>query len=128
MEEQTRLPGMKEAAKKAHRNDDYVNLFPRGVYPSGDIDILTNQEHILVIKSYEWGWRVSPRQKQLWFLMTRYGSHPDAPGSVTVACVWGLANAKRELQIYDHQGIGQLYELSRREWREWLRSWWTGKL
>lgn len=119
-----RLPGTGRAARKAHRNDDYVDLFPRGVFPSGDIDILTTEGHILVIKSYEWNWDPTPRQKQLWTLMTKYGSPPDAPGSVTVACVWGLGNTGRELQIYDHTGSSIKRPVTRDEWRAWLSDWW----
>lgn len=111
--------------KRAHRNHDYLSLFPGNVFPTGDIDILERNEHVLIIKSYEHGRPIVQAHHRIYCLLTRFGAHPDAPGSITVACVWGLGRTTREWKTYDHvnrPSPAQAGDVN--AWREWLMGWW----
>ena len=124
MAEAERLPGMGGRGKKAYRNHDYIDLFPGRVFPTGEIDVLERGNHLLVIKSYEYGQQIKKPHHRIFDLLVRLGELTHALGSVTVVCVWGLGKTPREVVIYDHMGISDRQALTRDEWREWLRRWW----
>lgn len=110
--------------KPAHRNHDYVGLFGDHIFPTGDIDILERGNNILIIKSYEFARQITPAQRKIYRLLTRFDT-PDAPGSVTVVCVWGLGvKAPRTWTVFTH-GNEETYEAQPLEaWRSWLQLWW----
>jgi len=119
------LPGMTPHRKRAHRNHDYIDLFPNRVFPTGEIDILERGNNILIIKSYEYGAKIADPHRKIWNLLVKYGNNPDAPGSVTVACVWGLGQTPRDIVIFDPRGEQESRRVTLEGWREWLRGWWA---
>lgn len=121
MERQTKLP---LGIRPAHRNDDYVNLFPFHIFPTGDLDILERGGNILLVKSYEWS-KMSAMPKshrRIWLLMPQFG-HIDAPGNVAVVCVEGLGHTPRKWIVFDHQGEHPLEAGTLDDWRTWLHDW-----
>jgi len=110
--------------KRAHRNHDYIDLFPGRVFPTGEIDILERGHHLLIIKSYEHGQPVADAHRKIYKLMVAYGQNVDAPGSITVACIWGLGDTIRELVVFAHTGESPAQAVTRQDWREWLSDWW----
>lgn len=115
-----------ESNRPAHRNHDYIDLFPYGIFPTGDIDLLERGGNMLVIKSYEWG-RLDKMPKphtRIWKMLSGpLYSNPDAPGDITVVCVEGLGVAPRRFIVFDHQGEHPVKVGTIDEWREWLSDW-----
>lgn len=116
---------MQTPAKRAHRNHDYVNLFGENVYPTGEVDVLERGGNLLIIKSYEYHAKMKQAQRKIYKLLTRYAG-PDAPGNITVVCVWGLGNTPREYIVFDHQGEHPARSVTVEQWRLFLRGWWDG--
>ena len=110
--------------RPVRRRDDYIRLFPHLVRPTGGIEVLERDGNLLFIKSYGDQYDIADAQHRIWQLLTSISNHTDAPGNITVACVWGLGDAKRTVYIYDYRGDGPTRILSRDEWREWLLNWW----
>lgn len=122
MQHQTALP---LSQKRAHRNHDFVNLFPGSVFPTGEVDILERGEHLLVIKSYEHKKKIADAHGRIYRLLVRFGQNPEAPGSITVVCVWGLGNTTREWCVYDHlHQPSPMRGGTVQDFREWLLDWW----
>lgn len=120
---QTSLP---VGNRRAHRNHDYTDVFPENVWPTGDLDVLERGSNLLFIKSYEYKKKMPQPHQRIWRLMVKYGNNPDAPGSVTVVCVWGLGQTPREWLVYDAYTNGDKVIVgSLDEWRSWLRAWWS---
>lgn len=108
----------------SNRNHDFIDLFPGGVFPTGGIHILERGGSILLIKDYKWGQEISRAQHRIWECLTKYGT-PDAPGNITIACVWGLGQkTSREWVVYDHEGEHPRAVGTVAEWRTWLFNWW----
>lgn len=122
---QSRLP--LPSAPRANRNHDYVDLFPHGIFPSGDIDLLERGRNILIIKSYEHSklLKMSDAQRRIWLLLSASTGYscPEAPGSITVVCVEGLGLTLRKWIVFDHQGEHGIREGLTDSWRSWLLSW-----
>lgn len=110
--------------KRAHRNHDYLGLFPGRVFPTGEVDILERGDNLLIIKSYEHGRPIADAHRRIYRLLVRYGNNPDAPGTITVACIWGLGDTIRELVVFNPTGEGSPIALDRAGWRDWLMRWW----
>jgi hypothetical protein len=117
------LPGMPK--KRAHRNHDYIDLFPGNVFPTGEIDILERGNNLLIIKSYEYAAKIADAHRKIWKLLVKYGNNPDAPGSVTVVCVWGLGDTPREVVVFDPRGESPVRSMTIEGWRQWLDGWWS---
>lgn len=116
---------MPTRVKRAHRNHDYPGLFPAGVMPTGDIDLLRADDgSILVVKSYEFGRKMPGAHDKLWKALVRFGSQEQPPGSIAVVCVWGLGQTPREYILYDHMGRSEPKAASLEDWRGFLRGWW----
>lgn len=111
--------------KPARRNHDYIDLFPGRVFPTGGIDVLERGNNLLFIKSYEHGKKIEDPHRKIWKLLVRFGENPDAPGSISVVCVWGLADAEREVILFDGRGEQPVRTLTRDGWRQWLDGWWS---
>lgn len=111
--------------RPSHRNDDYVNLFPHGIFPTGDIDVLEIGNNLLVIKSYEWSKmaKMPKPHRRIFNLLARFGSPPDAPGSISVVCVEGLGLTERRWILFDHQGEHPTRYGTVDDWRVYLLSW-----
>jgi hypothetical protein len=121
-DEQMRMP---MGQRRAHRNHDYVDLFPGKVFPSGEFDILECGNALLVIKSYEYGKPIAEAHRRIFKLMVSMGDHPDAPGSITIYCVWNLGNTPREVVVFDHMGESERKVMPLEDWRAMLRGWWN---
>lgn len=110
--------------KAAHRNHDYIGLFGDHIFPTGDIDILERSNHLLIIKSVEHGRPIRPAQKKLFKVITRFDT-VNAPGSVTVVCVWGLGVLSTRTWIEFTNGReAEFKDRSVDEWRSYLQTWW----
>jgi hypothetical protein len=120
--DQVQLPGM--PGRPARRQDDYHGLFPNKVHPTGGIDVLERGGNLLFIKSYGPDATITPAQNRIWQLLTSISNVTDAPGNITVACVWGLAAQMRTVYIYDYRGDGPTKIWHKDEWRLWLHDWW----
>lgn len=115
---------MAHGAKRAHRNHDYVDLFPVGVFPTGQIDILERGGNLLLIKTYEHGQKIKDAHRKIFNLLTKLGDLDGAPGNITVVCVWGLGLLPREWVIFDWTGNSAPRVGSIEDWRYWLAAWW----
>lgn len=93
--------------KKAHRNDDYLGVFPEGIFPTGDLDVLERGGSLLFIKSYPHGHKIMPPHKRIFTQLVRLGEAETSPGSVSVLCVWGLGETAREYVIFDARGMSE---------------------
>lgn len=121
---QSSLPGL--VAKRAHRNHDYLELFPGHVFPTGEIDILEHGRNLLIIKSYEHGRTIVDAHRKIWRLLVKFGEVEDAPGNITVVCVWGLGSqVPREYIVFDYQGEHPIKAVTVEEWRRYLLDWWN---
>ena len=116
------LPGM--MGRPARRQDDYHGLFPRRVRPTGGLEVLERGSNLLFIKTYGPDTDISEAQNRIWQLMSSISNVTDAPGNITVACVWGLAEQPRVVYVYDYRGDGPAKTMTRDEWRRWLYEWW----
>lgn len=110
--------------KPAHRNNDYTNLFPGKVWPTGDVDVLERGGNLLIIKSYRWSAPIYDAHRKIFKTMVRYGSGDTAPGHITVVCVWGLGHTQREYVVFDHMGESERKATDLEGWRTWLMQWW----
>lgn len=110
--------------RRVHRNHDYIGLFGERIFPTGEIDILERGNHLLVIKSYEYGQKMADPHRYIFKLLVKLGDQEDAPGSVTVVCVWGLGPAPREFVVFDSTGETEPKLAQIDEWQSWLRAWW----
>lgn len=110
--------------RKASRHDDYLGLFGDNIWPTRDIEVLERGGHVLIIKSYDFGRKIMPSHRRIWKLLVQHGEVLDAPGSITVVCVWGLGPAvARDLVIFDHTGeSAQRLDLD--GWKAFLLDWW----
>ena len=110
---QQQLPLGKQAFKKAHRIHDYLGKFPGRVVPTSNIDMLECKGNILVVKSYEWAHNqedLPKAQLRLWKAAVALGAHPDAPGSLTVICVWGVGKGtERRWRVIDYMGVSKMH-------------------
>lgn len=111
---------------KTHRNHDYINLFPPGVYPTGDVDVLERGHNLLIVKSYDFSRKEIPNaHRVIWNTLVTLGELDGARGHVTVICVWGLGETHREYVRFDHMGESGRYAVNLEQWRQILRAWWT---
>ncbi len=122
-EQEESLPGFGPPPRKAHRNHDFLDLFPGKVFPTGGIHILENGNHLLHIKSYEYGKEITRAQRKIWNLLVAHGEVIDAPGSISVVCVWGLGGAARNVTWFDHMGESKPITISLEQFRVSLRDW-----
>ena len=107
------------------RYEDYEGIFGDNIWPTRDVEILERGGNLLIIKSYEYRRKVTPAHRRIFRLLVAFGETPDAPGSVTVACVWGLGpNVPRDVYIIDHTGERTAC-LSFEAWQGWLTGWWN---
>jgi hypothetical protein len=93
------------------------------------VSLLEQGEHMLILRRYNYQQEITPKQDQMWRLLVRYGISPDAPGTITVVCYWGLANvAPREVVVYTPYGperkVGPK-AMTSEELHELLRDWWV---
>lgn len=108
----------------AYRNHDYLDLFPPLVFPTGNIDILERGDHLLLIKTYNHKKKIATPHRKIYRLLARHGKMLEGPGTITVACVWGIGPTSRELVVFDELGESEPKMITRDEWREWLSDWW----
>ena len=111
--------------RRAHRNHDYVDLFPGGVFPTGELDVLERGGSILFIKSYEYGKQIKENQRKIYKSLVQLGELEGAKGPVTVVCVWGLGETPREIVVFDYMGESKRQVLDVQGWRRWLHEWWS---
>lgn len=116
------LPGTSVPPVRA--NDDFTGLFPPKVFPT-QARLLEQGDHLLVIKQYDHGIKMSKKQRYMWKLLTRFGRPLDAPGSIEVVCVWKIhVVSAREVIWFDHTGVRGPMALTTDEYREMLLDWW----
>jgi hypothetical protein len=62
--------------------------------------------HLLFVHHYDHNREIGKAHRRLWLGMVSYGKDPDAPGTITVMCVWGVPGMRvgRYLQRFDHRG------------------------
>lgn len=119
---QDQLPGL--VARRAHRIHDFLDLFPGKVMPTNEIYMLERDGNLLVMRSYDHGAKEVKPQERMWKLLVRYGEVVDAPGSITVICMWGLGTATvREWVVYEATGKSE-HAGTVDEFRAVLRRWW----
>jgi hypothetical protein len=111
--------------RPARRKDDYNGIFPGRVRPTGGLEVLERDGNLLFIKSYADGTSIVKPHERIWQLMTSISNIVDAPGNITVACVWGLKDT-RTVYIYDYRGDGPMRVFTKGEWQQWLRDWLEG--
>lgn len=110
--------------KRAHRNHDYLDLFPGRVMPMGDIDILEQGSNLLVIKSYEHGKKVMPKHLQIAKILAATSNAEGAQSNISFVFVWGLGPTTRTYKVVDYQGEGPFVETDIDGWRYFLACWW----
>lgn len=90
---------------------DFLGAFGKRIMPT-NIRLLERNDHLLLIRHYGWGEEISPTHDRLFRTLVRYGNNPDAPGSITVICLWGIAATKhmvgteRSMRVYTWTGVG----------------------
>lgn len=105
--------------------DDFVGLFGSSLVMPTPVRVLEQGESLLFIHHYPWQRDVPKMHDRLYRLLARYGKSPDGPGTITVVCVWGLANTHREMLVYDESGRRERQALTSEELRMFLADWWT---
>lgn len=91
---------------------DFLGVFSKKVMPSA-VRVVERNGHLLFIRHYGFGEDVSQAHDRIWRLLSRFGDSPDAPGSVTVVCLWGIAatsqllGTERRIRVYDWTGMAE---------------------
>lgn len=106
-----------------HPFADYLGLFPEKVWPTAGIEVLEREYHLLFIKSIGHTSEITPAQRKIFILLNRFGRVLDAPGSITVACVWSMEDA-RGYVVFDDNGEHPLVTTTSDGWRAFLKTWW----
>jgi hypothetical protein len=92
--------------------------------PTGGLEVLEQGSNLLFIKSYAEGATIPGAHRRIWQLLTSISNIIEAPGSITVLCVWGLADKPRYVQVFDYLGEdNQRRKMTREELRTWVKNW-----
>jgi hypothetical protein len=78
--------------------------------------VLESGDHLLFIRWYDHRTKqeVPKAHSRIWKLLARYGDNPDAPGSITVICLWGIEGGlvQRYMKVYDWTGESEVRRTS----------------
>jgi hypothetical protein len=93
--------------------------------PTGDLFVLEQGDNVLFIKHQREGSHVSGKQRQIYQLLTGISNIEEAPGNITVVCVWGLGDKPREIQVFDYHGEDNQRRkpMTKQAFQDWLRKW-----
>lgn len=107
--------------------EDFVGVLPPNVMPSG-ARILERDGSLLIVRHYAYGEFVPKAHLKIWRTLVKMGNHPDAPGSVSVMCVWGIqaTPASRGLKVIDWTGETDVMVATNDSIRAAISAWWAG--
>lgn len=108
--------------------DDYRHALPKGVLPTS-VRLLGCDGHLLIGRHFDWKTVPSQAQIRLFKEAVALGEHPDAPGSVTVACFWGVPglNVGRKMIVFDHMGVTETPAANDDIIQSSIRHWWLDR-
>lgn len=108
--------------------DDFIGLFGNSLVMPTPLRVLEQGENLLFVHHYGWNKEITKKQDQIYRLLVRYGAGLECPGTITVICVWGLANTHREVLIYDPiKGKQARVAVTNDELRQIFVEWWIDK-
>lgn len=118
-------PDYRPKTSRQREVDDFRRVLPGRVLPT-TARILGTEGHILVVRHYGHKEEPTKAQDQLYRSLVALGNHEDAPGSVSVMCLWGVAGlpVDRAMQLYDHMGVGPRKPATDDEIGSAIRHWW----
>ena len=110
----------------ARRTDDYLGILPAGVMPIS-CEVLEQGGSLLVVKRYDHGQKITPKQRQIFLLLANsYGGADTAPGTITVLALWGRRNAtKRMMATFARGAESAVRAVTDEEIRNFISLWWA---
>ena len=103
-------------------NSDFIGLFGNERIMPTQVRVLEQGDCLLFIRNMSWKQEIKPKQQRIFKLMTRYGGE-DAPGDITVVCLWGLPGTHREMQEFTGGAAMPRQAVTTEEVQAYLRDW-----
>lgn len=102
--------------------DDFIGCLPPKVMPT-TVGLLETGGHVLLVKHLRHGQSVTGAQHRIFRALVQVGENPDAAGSFTVFCIWGVPGTQRALTVYDHMGTREV-AVTTEDVRRHISDWW----
>jgi hypothetical protein len=103
--DQPELPtGHRPQSKAQLEIADFRGALPEGVMPTRQLGALECNGHLLMFRYYKHKEIIPSGHRRVFKRLVQLGNHPDAPGSVTVLCIWGVqaTPTSRKMVLFDH--------------------------
>lgn len=117
-------PDYRSKTQRQREIEDFRRALPAKVLPT-TARILGTSGHILITRHYAHKEEPTKAQDHLFRSLVALGNHEDAPGSVSVMCLWGASGiSERAIQFYDHMGVSPRRPASDDGIQSAIRHWW----
>lgn len=103
MEQEQLIPAGRRPTRDNSENADFLGVFGGRVMPT-KLRVLERNGHLLVVKHYGHREKIATGHLRLFRSLVGMGKSPDAPGTVTVICIWGNRNTVRSIRVIDGSG------------------------